>query len=69
MQPAMRASLLVHAEATQDDEALGLERLGEEVGDVVGRADMRHVELELLDHVPHVEVAAGHVLRAVVVLR
>ena len=62
-------ALEVHGEAPEGEKALGLERLGEEVGNVVERADERHLELELLHHVAHIEVAALHVLGAVVVLR
>ena len=47
--------LLVHDDATHRVELLRLERLGEEVCDVVGGAHEGHLELERLDHVPHEE--------------
>ena len=61
---------LVHDDLAQGVELAGrLHRLGEEVGEVVRRADEGHLELERLDHVPHEEVPSLHVLHAVVVLR
>ena len=59
----------VHDYVAEAEERLGVERLREEVGDVVRGADEGHLELEGLDHVAHEEVAARDVLGLVVVLR
>ena len=44
-------------------------RLGEEVSDVVRGAHIRHTDLELLNHVAHEIMPAGHTLHAVVIDR
>ena len=46
-----------------------LHRLSEEVGKVIGGADERHLEFERLDHVTDEEMAALHMLHAVMVFR
>ena len=46
-----------------------LHGLSEEVGKVVGGADIRHLEFERLDHVTDKEMAPLHMLHAVVVFR
>ena len=58
----------IHQDVAEAKEGFRVERLGKEVGDVVGGADERDVKLEGLDHVTDEEVAAGDVLRLVVVL-
>ena len=52
----------VHDEVAEREELVRGHRLGEEVGGVVVRLDQRDDELERLDHVAHVEVAALDVL-------
>ena len=60
----------VHDSPAVGMERLGvLHRLGEEVRRVLVRGDVGHNQLEGLDHVAHEEVAALHVLHAVMVLR
>ena len=58
----------IHEDVAEAEEGFRVERLGKEVGDVVGGADEWDVELEGLDHVTDEEVAAGDVLRLVMVL-
>ena len=59
----------VHNDLAEELELLGLERFGEEVSRVVGRAHKGHVDLELLHHVAHEEMATLDVLGLVVMLR
>mmetsp|Transcript_63049 Transcript_63049/g.140429 ORF Transcript_63049/g.140429 Transcript_63049/m.140429 type:complete len:375 (-) Transcript_63049:181-1305(-) len=60
---------LIHDDLSHGAEGFGFERLGEEVRPVVGRANERDVDLELLHHITNEEVAALDVLCLVVMLR
>ena len=63
-------ALLVHDESTKLVElARVLHALGEHVSRIVGGAYEWYLDLEGFDHVTHEEVAALHVLHAVVMLR
>ena len=65
----VRRDALVHDERAEGEELLCVvHRLGEEVGRVLVGREVRHRDLEGLDHVAHEEVAALDVLHAVVVL-
>ena len=59
----------VHDDVAQSEEGLGVERLREEVGQVVVRGDEGHTQLVLLDALAHVEVSTSDVLRLRMVLR
>ena len=52
----------VHDDVAQPEEGLGVERLREEVSQVVVRGDEGHAQLVLLDALAHVEVSTGDVL-------
>ena len=61
-------SVRVHDDAAQVEELLGGEVLREEVGEIVVRADERDADAVIFDYFAHVEVAAGDVLGALVML-
>ena len=58
----------VHDDVVQTEEVLRVQRLGEEVGEVVVRVDERHAKTMVLDALTDVEVAPVDVLGLRVVL-
>ena len=59
----------VHDDITHRMEGFGAQRLGEEIGFILQRVHVRHLDAHLLDHLSHEEMAPKDVLRLGVVFR